>query len=77
MKVTYGNEPKKIEEPAYPYFGKVLNEDDCLVVMFTKPSTGMVVKDTSQTWELYHHAEDWSENLFTKLDNFSVTFSVP
>lgn len=76
MKVTY-EEPPEIKESKYPYFGEILDDEGSLVVMFTKKDTGMVVKDTSKTWDLYHHAEDWAENLFTKLDNFSVTFSVP
>ena len=81
MKVTYGNEPKKIEEPTYPYFGVTHAEDGRFVVMFTSPRTGMVVQSENKEIPLYEYGcsgyVPWIESEFKKLENFSVTFSVP
>ena len=76
MKVTYGNEPKK-EEPKYPYFGEFVRDNGSYVVMFTKESTGIVVKSEDKYNPLFLFSDDWIEDIFNKLDNFSVTLSVP
>lgn len=78
MKVTYGNEPKK-SEPIYPYFGEVRADDGIndFVVMFIKPQSGIVVKTDAPTVPMYKYSERWVESNFKRLDNFSVTFSVP
>lgn len=77
MNVTYGDEPKK-EESKYPYFGHYTNNSGIdFVVMFVAPETGMIVKTNSTNRPLYAFGEQWSEEYYVKLDNFSVTFSVP
>lgn len=77
MKVTYGKTPKKIEEPAYPYFGEFNNGKCVFVVMFTKKCTGIIVKSNDVDRPIHYYSSDFSEISFKKLDNFSVTFSVP
>lgn len=76
MKIEYGPEQKNEEKSKYPYFGEVVDEDGRMVVMFTGPSKGMVVMANSESdYNLYEFGEDWSEEIFIKLENFSVKFS--
>lgn len=80
MKVTYGKNVTKPTKPTYPYFGETHSEDGRFVVMFTSPRTGMVVQSENKERPLYEYGGDgdcWVESEFKKLDNFSVTFSVP
>lgn len=74
MKVTYEEKPN---QNTYPYFGRYNKCDIDFVVLFSKPTTGFVVKTNSTARPLYQYQDSWAEECFQKLDNFSVTFSVP
>lgn len=75
MKIEYGPEANKSEQSKYPYFGKFTDNDGSYIVLFSSSNTGMIVKSKMVGRPVYQHSHSWSENKFTKLENFSVKFS--